>query len=145
MKRLTVANIVLLLLIALGFFSALMLSIDNLQGKSCSHIGPVPVCYVVLVAYGLMLASVLIRHAGCRHHFFATGWAVAFIVAVAGSVAEVAAGGGVCPTSGGSLRGVISEPVPMCYVSLAMLIVILLMFLLGPYKRTCSQFNASQG
>lgn len=142
MKRLKIIDIALLVLLAAGFLGALKVSIANFIGTSCPQIGIIPICYVVLVAYGLMIASAVIRHNGCKHYFFCAGWSTAFVIALLGSIAEITSGGGVCPTSGGGgIRGAASGSVPLCYASLAMLIVILVLFLLGPYKRACDVYN----
>ncbi len=134
------------ILLLLGFLGAARISYANLVGSPCPHLMSVPICYVVFAAYSLMIASVLIRHNGCKHYFFCAGWATAFVIALTGSVAEIAAGGGVCPTTGGvSLRGADSGSVPLCYASLAMLVVILVLFLTGPYKRACAVHNQGTG
>lgn len=134
---------VLLVLLAVGFLGALTVSYSNLTENPCPHIWLIPICYVVLVAYGLMIVSVVVRHDGCKHYFFCAGWSVAFIIALVGTLAEIFAGGGVCPATGaGSLRGVTSGSIPMCYLSLALTIIILLLFLAGPYKRACDIHDA---
>ena len=134
------------ILLAIGFIGALNISYDNLTGRPCPHLLMVPVCYVVLGGYSLMVLSVIISNSGCRHHFFVTGWSIATVVALFGSLAELIAGGGVCPASGGgSIRGATaSSGVPLCYVSLALLIGILLLFILGPYKRACNLTRDSE-
>jgi len=134
-------NIALWVLLAVGFLGGLQISYSNLTGTPCPHLGFIPICYVVTAAYGLMILSVLIRHNGCKHHFFSIGWGVAFVIALVGSIAEIAAGGGVCPASGGGVRSASSYSVPMCFISLAMLFVILALFLIGPYKRACIACN----
>jgi hypothetical protein len=142
MKTLKVIDIALLVLLAAGFLGALKVSIANFSGSSCPQIWIVPICYVVLVAYGLMIASVIIRHNACKHYFFCAGWGTAFVIALVGSIAEIVSGGGVCPTSGGGgIRGASSGSVPVCFASLAMLVVILVLFLMGPYKRACDLHN----
>ena len=139
MKSYKIADIVLLALLAVGFFGALKISIDNINGNSCPYVWVIPICYVVLAAYGSMIASIVIRHIGCKHYLFCIGWGVAFVIALVGSIAEIAAGGGVCPTSGGGgIRGADSGSIPMCFASLAMLLAILVLFLMGPYKRACT-------
>ncbi len=126
-------------LLAIGFIGAIKVSYENLTGNPCPHVFLVPVCYAVLIGYTLMVLSVIINHNGCKHHFFVTGWSIAAAIALVGSVAELVAGGGVCATSGGgSIRGAItSAAIPLCYVSLALLIGILLLFIWGPYRRAC--------
>ena len=143
MKNSKVLDLVLWALLALGFLGALKVSYANLMGSPCPYIAIIPICYVVLIAYGLMIASVLIPHNGCKHYFFCAGWGTAFVIALLGSVAEISAGGGVCPTSGGSgIRGASSGSIPLCFASLAMLLVILILFLMGPYKRACAIRNS---
>jgi len=133
-----IAQIILWALLLLGFLGAAKISYENFTGSTCPHIGFIPVCYVVLLAYGSMILSQIIPHLGCKHYLFCAGWGTAFLVALVGSVAEIMAGGGVCPTSGGGgIRGGSTGSVPLCYASLAMLIVILIVFLFGPYKRAC--------
>jgi len=132
------AKVVLWVLLLLGFLGAVKISYANFSGSSCPHIGFIPICYVVLVAYGLMILSQLIPNLFCKHYLFSAGWGAAFLIALVGSIAEVVAGGGVCPTSGGSgIRGASAGSIPLCFASLAMLIIILILFLLGPYKRAC--------
>jgi len=135
-------NIALWALVLIGFLGAASISFNNVSGKPCPHIIAIPVCYVVLAAYGLMLGSLVINHHGCKHYSFVVGWAVAFIIALVGSLSELFLGGGVCPsTGGGSLRGGNGLSVPMCYISLAMLVAILILFLQGPYRQSCDVEN----
>jgi len=135
---------VLWVLLAIGLFGVARVSLENFNGNPCPHILLVPVCYVVLVGYAMMAVSVIVWHSGCRHYFFAIGWSIASAIALVGSIAEFASGGGVCPSSGGgSIRGASeSGAIPLCYVSLALLLIILVFFLLGPYRRTCEISNA---
>lgn len=135
-----VAKIILWALVLLGFFGGAKISFENFTGSPCPHIAIVPVCYVVTLAYGLMIASLLISRIGFKHYLFCVGWGVAFVIALIGSIAEIAAGGGVCPsTGGGGVRGAINGSIPLCFASLAMLIAILMLFLFGPYKQACDQ------
>jgi len=144
MRKLTITNVLLLLLLAVGFIGALKVSYENFTGSPCPHIVMIPICYVVLVAYGLMLAAMIFSPIKLKHYLFCAGWGTAFIVALAGSVSELMAGGGVCPTSGGGIRGGSAiGSIPLCYVSLAMLVFILIFFLMGPYKRACDIHNAN--
>lgn len=140
-----IVDITLWALLALGFLGGLKISYANMTGTPCPYLAFIPICYLVTAAYGLMIASVLIPHNGCKHYFFAAGWGTAFVIALAGSVAEILAGGGVCPASGGGMRSASSYSVPLCFASLAMLLVILVLFLMGPYKRVCIACSASKG
>lgn len=139
-----VRTLALWALIVFGLLGAVKISYSNLTGNPCPHIVFVPICYVVLIAYGLMAISIVTKGDGLTHYFFGIGWGVAFLIALAGSVAEFAMGGGVCPSSGGgSLRaGAENTGTPLCYVSLVFLIVILILFLTGPYRKTCDAHNA---
>ena len=135
-------DIALWLLLALGFLGGLKISYENFTGSPCPYIAFIPICYVVTIAYGLMIASVTIRNHACKHYFFCVGWGGAFVIALTGSIAEVMAGGGVCPASGGGVRSAgTSGAVPLCFASLALLLVILVLFLFGPYKRACIACN----
>jgi len=131
-------DIPLWVLVIFGFIGAIKISFDNFSGSACPHLFMVPVCYIVLVAYGLMLGSLIIYHNGCKHHFFCMGWGVAFVIALLASLAELFFQGGICPsTSSGGIRAGVSGGIPLCYISLAFLIVILLLFIKGPYSRVC--------
>ena len=139
MKYSKVSDVILWGLLLLGFVGAAKVSYANLMGTPCPYLAMIPICYVVLAAYGAMIASVAIPKNWCKHYLFCGGWGVAFVIALMGSAAELMGGGGVCPTAGGSsIRGFSSGSIPLCYASLAMLIVILVLFLIGPYKRACS-------
>lgn len=142
MKNVKISDVVLWALLALGFIGAAKVSYANLTGSPCPYLAIIPICYVVLIAYGMMIASVLIPHNGCKHYLFCGGWGAAFVIALMGSIAEISAGGGVCPTTGGGgIRGASSGSIPLCFASLAMLVVILILFLMGPYKRACNVHN----
>ncbi len=130
----------LLLLVLYGFFGALAISYQNFQSNACPHLFSIPVCYVVLAAYSLMLMSLLVPYKGCKHHFFSIGWGVAFIIALLASIAEFFSAGAVCPTAQAGMRGGsdLSVVIPTCYISLALLVVILGLFIKGPYKKICN-------
>ena len=139
MKMQRLLDVILWIILLFGFFGAAKISYDNFNGSACPAIGSVPICYIVLVAYGLMLAGLIIRQRHCKHYFFSIGWGVAFVVALVGSLAELFAGGGVCPSTGGAgIRGA-ATGIPMCYISLALLIISLILFLQGSYKRACAR------
>lgn len=137
MKQTRFTDILLLALLALGFLGIAKISYTSLLCRSRPHIAFIPICYVVLATYGMMIASIVIPNNGCNHYLFCVGWGVAFIIASVGSVAELVAGGGVYPTTSGGIRGVSGGSIPLCFASFAMLIVILVFFLIGPYKKTC--------
>jgi len=139
------AKFLLWALMVIGFIGSAKVSYANMTGAPCPNIASVPICYIVLLAYVLMIVSMLIPNLLSKHYLFCSGWSVAFLIALVGSAAEVMAGGGVCPSSGGgSIRGATGGTigsVPMCFISLSMLVAILILFLLGPYKRACELQN----
>ena len=128
-------------LVIFGFVSVAKVSFDNFTGVACPSLFSVPVCYVVTVAYALMLGSLIINHNGCKHHFFCLGWGVAFVIALLASLAEMFGGGGVCPSSSGGLRAGSPGGIPLCYISLAILVAILVLFIKGPYRNACDVYN----
>lgn len=143
MQRNYFIYIPLLALVLIGLIGALRISYANYLGSVCPHIFLVPVCYVVTAAYALMFLALAIAEINSKHYLFVTGWGLAFVVALAGSASEFFSGGGVCPGSGGArMGGASGSGLPLCYLSLAMLIVILALFLAGPYRRACALHNA---
>jgi len=142
-KSKTWADYLLWVLLAIGLFGVAKVSYENFTGSPCPHVLSIPICYLVLIGYALMAISVIIWHGRFRQYSFAIGWAIAASIALIGSIAEFTTGGGVCPSSGGgAIRGgAASGGIPLCYISLAMLVLILLFFILGPYKRSCDACN----
>ncbi|MFT5571517.1 MAG: hypothetical protein ACI9FR_000434 [Cryomorphaceae bacterium] len=142
MKRISYSTISLWGLILFGLITISKVSIENLTGIACPNLFSIPVCYVLTVAYLLMLCSVATNHHGFKHHFFAAGWGVAFVIALFASIAELVAGGGICPsTSSGGLRAGSNVSIPLCYLNLFLLLVILGLFIQDPYRKACEQAN----
>ena len=145
MKTKPIILVPLYMLVLYGFLSAAQISFVNYSGRACPQLLNVPVCYVVLLAYALMLGSLIINHHGCRHHFFCAGWGAAFLIALLASVAEFFTETSVCPIfSGVGIRMGADGGLPMCYISLGLLVVILVLFINGPYKNTCDIYNANR-
>ena len=144
MKSNSIGTGILWLLVILGFLAGVKVSIDNFNAIACPNILMVPICYVVTAAYALMLGSLIINNNGCKHYFFCIGWSVAFIIAAFASLAEMFSSSAVCPSTSGGLRAASSTGLPLCYVSLAMLIVIIVLFVKGPYKKACDMHNKSK-
>lgn len=141
MKSKSIGTYILWALVIFGFVSAAKVSINNFNGLACPNLFMLPVCYVVTVAYALMLGSLIINHNGCKHHFFCAGWGIAFTIALLASLAELFGGGGICPSTSGGLRAATSTGIPLCYISLVILIVILVLFIKGPYQAACELHN----
>jgi hypothetical protein len=142
MKTNPLINYPLWALVIFGFVSVAKVSLDNVNGLSCPSIFAMPICYVVTLAYGLMLGSLIVKHSRYKHHLFCIGWGSAFVIALFASLAEFFGRGGVCPSSSGGLRAGTSAGIPLCYISLVLLLVILLLFIVGPYKNACEIDNA---
>ena len=141
MKSNSIFTYLLFALVIFGFVSVAQVSVSNMNGLACPSLFSLPICYIVTAAYGLMLASLIINHSGCKHHFFCIGWCVAFVIALFASLAEMFGTGGVCPSSTGGLRAASTSGVPLCYISLAILVCILVLFIKGPYQQVCDKYN----
>jgi len=128
-------------LVIFGFVSVAKVSLNSFNGVACPSLLSMPVCYIVTLAYGLMFGSLIINHNGCKHHFFCLGWGIAFVIALLASLAEMVGGGGVCPSSSGGLRAGSAAGIPLCYISLAILVAVLALFIKGPYQKACDSHN----
>ncbi len=137
-------KILLLLLVLTGVTGAALLSIDNLNGKACPAVASIPVCYVVLAAYLLILIGVMRAGASgvlsrqppgflgsiSLFSLFGLGWWIAFAIALVASFAEASSETPVCPQSTASTAEAASwlASVPRCYLSALLLLLILLFY-----------------
>lgn len=129
MKTNLLIKIPLWVLVLIGFLGALNVSYFNATTNNvCPHIAIIPVCYVVLAAFSMMLLSLIINQYGCKQHLFIAGWGIAFLIALLGSGMEVMKGN-VCPATASGL--------PLCFVSLALCIAIFILFFIGSCKQAC--------
>ena len=116
----------LLLLIVIGFWGGLSVSLVNFTGQNaCPNLAGLAICYVVTIAYGLMLISLFLKQAS-HYVLFSSAWGVTFLIALLGSGLEISIGG-VCPTT--------SFMLPLCYVSLAMCLAIMGLYLTVWFRR----------
>jgi hypothetical protein len=116
-----VAMAFLLLLIGIGFWGSLNVSYANLTGaQACPHLAGIAICYVVAIAYGSMLASLLLKRSALHYAMFSGAWGITFLIALSGSGLELSQGG-VCPVT--------SFQLPLCYVSLALCLAIMAFYL----------------
>ena len=105
----------------MGFWGATKLSIAEWGvAGSCPSIG-IPACYLVAIAYFLILLSCINLNKSLYRKLFFTGVTVVLGLAVVGSFRQVA-GIGQCPQTGSGF--------PMCYISLMMSMTILAAFLI---------------
>jgi len=104
---------------ALGFWGATSLSIAEWgTAGSCPNIG-VPACYLVAIAYFLILFSCINLNKGLYRKLFFAGITVVLGLAVVGSFRQ-ATGMAQCPQTGSGF--------PMCYISLLMATTITIAF-----------------
>ncbi len=104
-------RVVIGLLALTGLAGVLPISLAELTtGSACPHLGPVPACYLVSVAYAAMLITVLDRRFWRVWHFFA-GWVAVFMLAATGTALEIL-DYGTCPRTG--------SETPICFLSLGL-------------------------
>ena len=113
-------RITLIVMVLFGLWGAGRLSYDQYTtGKACPILGKtVPACYVAFAGYGLIGLGVVLSLAlgsSTGRYVFWTGTAIAGGLAAFATVLELIKGD-VCPVAFGS--------VPMCYISLAMNVLI---------------------
>ncbi len=99
------------LLVLTGLAGVLPISLAELTtGSACPHLGPVPACYLVSVAYAAMLITVLDRRFW-RVWYFWAGWAPVFVLAATGTALEIL-DYGICPRT--------ESETPRCFLSLGL-------------------------
>jgi hypothetical protein len=118
---------IILSISALGFFGATSLSIDEWgTAGSCPNIG-IPACYLVAIAYFVILVSCIDHSRKLCKGLFYTGVGIVMWLAIGGSVMQVT-GVGECPKTGSGF--------PMCYVSLMMSLSIAIAYFFKNRKST---------
>jgi hypothetical protein len=121
--RIKIATTLLWVLIGFGFLGGLNVSYANYTGEqACPNVSGLAICYVVTLAYGLMLLSLLIQKAAYQLALFLSAWGITFYIALFGTSLELMSGD-VCPKTSGLL--------PLCFVSLALCLVLVLLFMLS--------------
>ncbi len=111
------SRVLVAVLATVGLVGVLPVSLAELQtGKGCPHLGLIPACHVVSVAYGLILVSV-IQNRFWKYGLFFWGWVPVFFLAVFGSGLELL-GQDACPKT--------ESGWPKCFSSLILASVIFL-------------------
>ena len=120
----------LYILVIFGLISVGIVSVKDIMGESCPSLLQIPVCYIVTIAYTLILLALVTKKEGLKSHLFCAGWGASFTIALLASLAEFFGSGGVCPVSGGgSLRaGEVATGIPLCYMSLLLLVIIVTLY-----------------
>jgi hypothetical protein len=114
-------RVIVALLAAIGLAGVLPVSLAELSsGVACPHLGPIPACHVVSIAYSAVLLSVLHPRLW-RPSLFLSGWLPIFLLAAMGSVSELL-GLDVCPKT--------SDGIPKCFFSLGLAVALILPVLL---------------
>lgn len=104
-------RIVIGLVCLVGLIGVLPVSYAELRGAlSCPHLGPVPACHLVSIAY-LAVGMTVISRLTWRPAVFITGWLVIFVLAAIGTGLELT-GAGTCPKT--------QSGIPKCYFSLGL-------------------------
>ncbi len=103
-----------------GLAGVLPVSLAELaSGTACPHLGPVPACHLVSLAYGTLLATVVHRRLW-HPKLFLSAWLLIAALAASGSGLELL-GHDVCPKT--------DTGFPKCYFSLALAVVIIIPYL----------------
>ncbi len=122
-----IATILLWLLIGFGFLGGLNVSYANFIGQqACPNVAGIAICYVVMIAYGLMFVSLFMQKAVLRASLFFPAWGITFLIALFGTSLELT-NGDVCPKTYNIL--------PLCFMSLALCLIIITLFKLGQSKK----------
>ena len=113
------ARLVVVGICIVGLFGVVPIAFRQATGTApCPALGLVPACYVVLLGYALIGASIFSGH-GLRTPLFAAGWIPVFGLALTGSSMEVL-GYEACPRS--------ADNIPTCFFSLALTIALIVAF-----------------
>ena len=129
------ARLVVVGLCAVGLIGVMPIAFQQATGAApCPALGFVPACYVVLLGYALIGASVFIGDR-IRPSLFIAGWIPVFGLALTGSGMETL-GYEACPRS--------ADNIPTCFFSLAITIALIAAFLVERiYWRKSKHANGS--
>lgn len=113
------------LLAFFGLVGVLPISLAELRvGSACPHLGPIPACHLVSLAYATILLLVLHSHLW-KPSVFILAWSPIFLLAAVGSGLELI-GYGSCPKTAGG--------VPKCFFSLGLAVALFVPFILHVTK-----------
>lgn len=125
-----ISRLLIAALTVIGLAGILPVSLVEMQtGSGCPHLGPIPACHIVSIAYGLILISVSHQKLWKRHLFF-WGWIPVFILAATGSGLELL-GQDICPKTDNGW--------PKCYSSLILACVIFLPILFNWFLKRAAK------
>jgi ABC-type branched-subunit amino acid transport system permease subunit len=113
-------RILLFILISIGLYGAFSVSYQTITGSSgCPELLSVPICFVVLTGYSLMMITHQLRPTMLHKMLFSTGLLPVFLLAWVGSAFELFIGN-TCPKN--------NLGIALCYVSLALSISISILY-----------------
>ena len=128
-----VSRLLLGLISGFGTFAGLQLSGSHLQtGETCPVLGPVPACYLVAVAYALILMSAVLIRKPYALRLFLPGWVIVFGLAASGVALELSVGD-TCPAG--------PRNIPQCFFSLSMAMACAVFFILAGGLRRANADN----
>lgn len=118
-KRSIIPRVWIVGLAAFGIYRGGFLSLHHHNtGDACPTLGPLPICYLVLLGYVLVLMSALLGRRLFKP-FFYIGWLPVFAMALMGAIVHTFVGE-ICPVDGNGL--------PQCYVSLGLAVTLYFSF-----------------
>lgn len=122
-----ISVIAIYLLVTGGLYGALFLSYNTITGIApCPGISGIPVCFVVALGYTGMVLGLLLSKTTLTVRLFLPGWFVVFSIAAIGTLLEITVGNS-CPSN--------ELGMPLCYISFALSILILILFKLRPSSK----------
>ena len=125
-------RLLLVLVSGFGALAGLSLTVEHIQtGEVCPHLGPIPACYLVLVAYAMIFASAFTLGKSIGVRLFVVGWIIVFGLAASGVVMELIVGETCPPGPAG---------IPQCFISFSMAVACLVFFVLA--RRTLAEERA---
>jgi len=119
----TASNLALYLLVAVGLYGAMALSYSTIIGVApCPSLVKIPVCFVVATGYLAMAFGLVLEKTRLKlsTKVFLSGWTVVFSIAIIGTLMEVLTAN-TCPVN--------KLEIPLCFVSLIVTLLILLLFM----------------
>ena len=133
----TTARLIIVGLCTIGLFGVAPIAFQQATcAAPCPALGPVPACYLVLLGYALIGASVFVG-VRFRPSLFIVGWIPVFGLALTGSSLEIL-GSEACPRN--------ADNIPTCFFSLALTIGLIVAFIVERfYGPKSKQANGSTG
>lgn len=123
--RIKIVTVLLWVFIGFGLLGGINVSYANFTGtQACPNVAGVAICYLVTIAYALMLISLLMQKTVYRFGLFISAWSITFLIALFGTGLELSIGS-VCPKMDNLL--------PLCFVSLVLCLVIVSLYLTRRY------------